>query len=295
MKNQSGMSLIEVLIAIFLLAVIMVSVIQSTSRSYEIKDFNINLNEENLALSAFYQRFSWDFGHIYSPRYHSNVFVSQDPNEPEKTVPGSEEFLSRYQGNRNFSGPNDTGLPIPIFKSEQKNTFTFLTTGYRRKFINEKNSQFAWIQYGLKKFEEKPDDNSNDDATPPEGETLVRRVYTQNPWTGEDIDFDNIKSQRILDGVTSLVFKFWDEERLKFVDSLREMNDGQSLIRAVKIEITYTDKEGEERTSSQIFLPLTLRFVPETEKELNSLRQEFEDDDDDDDDDDGDDGDDGDN
>jgi prepilin-type N-terminal cleavage/methylation domain-containing protein len=75
--NQRGFTLLEILIAITLLAFITLGVVSITEDATNTKDRTIEINKNNLQVETAMSRFEWDFSQIYSPLYFSQVMNMQ--------------------------------------------------------------------------------------------------------------------------------------------------------------------------------------------------------------------------
>ncbi len=251
-KNQKGFTLFEVMIAITILAFIMVSVISVTETSQTTADRVIGEDRELLQIETAMSRFEWDFSQIYSPLYFSH---KTDPSGfTEEQIPAYEQLIQHYQGNERFSGISYEGIPIPIINSDEKNEVIFLTMSNRRKMQNIKNSHFAWVKYSLKS----PEENTEE-----EGQNLIREFVTKDIFSKEEIDWDDVKDQILLRKVNKLEIEFWDKKSKKWNSNLRAVADGKSLLRGVKLKITYLNPDNNEVYSERIFRPLFPSFEPE--------------------------------
>ncbi|MBL7666177.1 MAG: prepilin-type N-terminal cleavage/methylation domain-containing protein [Bacteriovoracaceae bacterium] len=270
-KNKAqGFTLLEVLIAITLLSFVMITVVSVTTDSTNLKDRIIGEDRENLQIETAMARLEWDFSQIYSPLYFSRryqkPFVAQG-QDSSATDAASAAINARFNGNERFAFPNQDGLPVPKFEAPDKSTFIFFTTSNRRKRVNAKESNFAWVKYTL----EAPTGES-EDGTESKGDDLVRYFMTTDPFNGEAIDFTKIKAHVLLNNVKKLEFLYWDPARKQFSDSLSVIKDGQHLIRGLQVKITWIDANDVEREEIKILRPLFPFFVPE---DLNKIMQEL--------------------
>jgi prepilin-type N-terminal cleavage/methylation domain-containing protein len=280
-KNQRGFTLLEILIAITLLAFITLAVISITDNAIGTKDRTTQLNKNNLAIESAMSRFEWDFSQIYSPLYFSTVMnLSQvSPNaatdadgdgQPDQ-IPGQappvatppnpqlqayyEQIAERMQQNEHFSALSKEGLPIPRFYSPEKNVFEFLTASNRRKIENVRQSSFAWVRYALTDMtpEQVKEQEEQKAEIPKSLKNLTRWFDPNDPWGTKRIDIENMKGAVLLENVESLEFSFWDYQRKKWENNLRTIQNGESVIRGVKIFITWYDSQGIKRSAERIF------------------------------------------
>jgi hypothetical protein len=274
--SQSGLTIIEIMIAVFLLGMVMISVINSTSTSFEMRDATVKINKENLSIETAMDRISWDIEHQYSPLFFSRVFRSQSPGTDSSDSSSSSggvisgdtaensginSLLAPYSNNENFSGPSEYALPIPIIKSEDKNELHFFTVANRRKVVDSKASHFAWVKYKLEKDEaNSAEKKSNEQQDFP---NLVRYQFSANPFLKETIQWDKIRPQILLRNVKKLQFLYWDEIKKKFVENMNELKSNEKYFRGIKIVIEYVDASNVERLNERIFRPLFPYFEPE--------------------------------
>ena len=281
-KKQNGFTLLEVLIAITLLGFITLGVVSVTDNAVNTKERTNEANKNNLAIESALARFEWDFGQIYSPLYFSTVMnmqsATQNPyadgqsagdqsgnqagnsgNAAPQANPQLqmyyEQVIERMQQNEHFNSLSKEGLPIPRFYAPEKNTFEFLTTSNRRKIENVRQSSFAWVRYGLTDMS--PDqlkDQEDAKVEIPKGlKNLTRWFDPNDPWGTKRMDIENIKGAVLLENVEALEFSFWDFQRKKWETSLRTIQQGESLIRGVKVFISWYDSAGAKRSVERIF------------------------------------------
>ncbi len=295
-SNQSGFTLLEILIAITLLAFITLGVVDITDNAIATKERTTAINENNLQIETAMSRFEWDFSQIYSPLYFSTVMnLNQTTNnignnggantggdqggDIAGVVAGAtsgaqqgaqggaispllqqyyEQLVQRFERNEHFSAVSKEGYPIPRFYSPEKNVFEFFTSSNRRKLENQKQSHFAWVRYALAEQEARPaDDEEKENPNIPKSlKSFVRYFTSDDPYSDKRInieDIERVKGAVLLRNVENLEFHFWDYQRRKWETSLRTIAQGESLIRGVKIIITWYDSFGNKRTNSRIF------------------------------------------
>ncbi len=283
-KNQKGFTLLEILIAITLLAFITIGVISITDNAIGTKERTTEMNKNNLAIESALSRFDWDFSQIYSPLYFSTVMNLQAGNapavgaavtdtngdgQPDAPAPAGqpaaqanpqlqmyyEQVAERMQQNEHFSALSKEGLPIPRFYSPEKNIFEFLTASNRRKTENVRQSSFAWVRYGLTDMtaEQIKDQEDQKAEIPKSLKNLTRWFDPNDPWGTKRIDIENLKGAVLLENVESLEFSFWDYQRKKWENNLRTIQNGDSVIRGVKLFITWYDSQGVKRSAERIF------------------------------------------
>lgn len=289
LSRQSGFTLIEILIAITLLAFMTMGVISITQNASDTMERTTEINKNNLAIETALARFEWDFSQIYSPLYFSTPlnlsggdpyanagggdsnFDGRDDNSgaiiatktttpiPQEVQEYYQRLAQRFEQNEHFKGISKEGLPIPLFYSPEKNTFEFFTASNRRKIENTKQSHFAWVRYTLgepvkREEEEEPKEGV---SIPPGLRTLVRYFGPDDPYDDKRIDptagDSKVKSAVLLENVESLEFQFWDTQRRKWETNLKTIPQGETTLRGVKLLITWYDAAGLKRSVQRIY------------------------------------------
>jgi len=288
--NQKGFTLLEILIAIVLLAFITFGVVSVTENAAQTKERTTETNANNLQIETAMSRFEWDFSQIYSPLYFSTVMnLQQNVNNfgddsgsqaqagvdagatagaTAGAVAGAqggmaspylqqyyENLVNRFERNEHFSAVSKEGMPIPRFYAPEKNVFEFFTSSNRRKIENQKQSHFAWVRYALADQEPLPNEEENPNI-PKSLKSLVRYFTAEDPYSDKRInieDAERVKGAVLLRNVESLEFQYWDYQKRKWETTLRTIQQGESLIRGVRILITWYDTTGNKRSTSRIF------------------------------------------
>ena len=277
-SNETGFTLLEILIAITLLAFITIGVVDITDNAAETKERTTRINENNLQIETALSRFDWDFSQIYSPLYFSTIM---NMNQGMNDIPGGnnsenqgsvqngasnvpvnpvlqqyyEQLVNRFERNEHFMAVSKEGLLVPRFYAPEKNIFEFFTSSNRRKVENQKQSHFAWVRYSLADQEQTEEEGQNSQI-PKSLKSLVRYFSADDPYSEKRInieDSDQIKGAVLLRNVESLEFQFWDYQNRKWENSLRSIQDGESVIRGVRILIAWYDSFGNKRSTSRIF------------------------------------------
>lgn len=275
--GEQGFTLLEILIAIVLLAFITLGIVDITENAAQTKERTTEANTNNLQIETAMSRFEWDFSQIYSPLYFSTVMNFQNNQNPDGSTQENplggdlslqqggnispalqqyqEQMMMRFERNEHFSGVSREGAPIPRFYAPEKDVFEFFTSSNRRKLENQKQSHFAWVRYSLAPQEPLPDENEKAEI-PKSLKSFVRYFTADDPYSDKRInieDVERIKGAVLLRNVDSLEFQYWDYQKRKWETSLRSIAGGQNLIQGVKIIITWYDSTGYKRTASRIF------------------------------------------
>lgn len=293
--DERGFTLLEILIAIVLLAFITILVVDTTQNAFNTMERTGEFNENNLRIETTFARFEWDLLQIYSPLYFSTAMDVRrnlglvDPNslgnqgaDSNDTAEGSppqqppvqvnpalqayyQQMLSRFERNERFITVSQEGLPIPRIYSPDKSTLEFFTSSNRRKRENIPQSNFGWVRYTLAPQEVNSENKVNPEM-PSTVKNLVRYFSSADPYAPERFDLtsanSDIKGGVVLQNVESLEFQFWDYKRKKWETSLRSVTDGEKILRGVKILITWWDSTG-KRSTERVFRPHWPMVVPQ--------------------------------
>lgn len=297
--SEKGFTLLEIIIAIAILAFVSIGVVSITENAANTMERTTAINENNLQIETAMSRFEWDFSQIYSPLYFSTV-MNLNPNQnlnagaqggvdagdnggdnsgdnggDQAGMPGGfqqspflqqyyEQLVMRFERNEHFKAVSKEGYPIPRFYAPEKNVLEFFTSSNRRKVENQKQSHFAWVRYSLAEQEQTPAEEENPNM-PKSLKSLVRYFTADDPYSDKRIDIENdlIKGAVLLRNVENLEFQYWDYQKRKWETSLRSIKDGESLIRGVKVLLTWYDSFGNKRTTSRIFRTHWPMVVPQ--------------------------------
>ncbi|MFA6237533.1 MAG: prepilin-type N-terminal cleavage/methylation domain-containing protein [Bacteriovorax sp.] len=243
-KNNAGFTLVEVLIAILLMAFISLQTFRMVDNSTDTKE-NV-LREDRVLLQSLtaVSRLDSDITQLYSPLYsYSKANPASDPN-------------AVYQDNATsrgtFDGKAKNGMIIPQFQSEDKSTLIFLTQANRRKIADAKESRFTWVRYSLRRSE-KTNDEPSDEKLPNAGDSeLVRQTISSNIFVS-DLNWSDVKAQVLMDQVKSVEFSFWDERAKKFTTSLQDLNENKNTVRSMKMDLVWVDENNHEQKIEKVY------------------------------------------
>jgi prepilin-type N-terminal cleavage/methylation domain-containing protein len=297
--KQAGFTLLEILIAISLLAFITIGVVNITDNAANTKERTTAINENNLQIETAMSRLEWDISQIYSPLYFSTVMNFNQNNQMvtagaqsgqqsgtqsgqqsgtqsgvQSGVQGGnqqnnflqnasvsqyyETLIQRFERNEHFKSVSKEGLPIPRFYAPDKSTLEFFTSSNRRKVENQKQSHFAWVKYALANQDQTPEEEQNA-AIPKSLKCLVRYFSADDPYGDKRLNIDNVdhvKGAVLLRNVETLEFQYWDYQRRRWETTLRNIQDGESIIRGVKVIISWYDSFGNKKVASRVFRTL---------------------------------------
>lgn len=256
--NQKGFSLLEVLIAVTILGFMSISITTFTDSTID-ASLQISAEDiESLQIETAMSRLEWDISQSYSPLYFEQQM------DPQQMTPEEGEIYNQladyYQNNNQFNLLSFSGLPAPIVRTPKKGSFVFFTASNRRKIKNAKQSNFSWVKYEILP------DNLSDEEKEIIGvptQMLVRRVFANDVYTPDQIDWDEVKPQVLLHKILDIKFEFWDYQKEKWNQNLDVIQLGINVIRGVRLTVKYLDPTNEELTSVRIFRPLFPYFDPE--------------------------------
>ncbi len=263
MKNHQGFTLIEVLVSIFLLSMMAFSIIKITDQSTRTKIETIKEDNDFLRVHSALYTMQWDINHFYSPlfqqpRLQINKLAPNINNTEEERQSFSEferNLSVQFRTNKRFSGLSDNGDLVPKLLRESNHTLTFLSNGYRRKNLNEKKSQLAWITYTLEEptsedIEAMKFNEQKDEVKP--GKNLVRYIDASDPFSPDPKSIDELFPQVIMEKVTSMEWSFWDRKKKSFSLIENYTEDHQPLT-SFKVKLSYFDLYDQEQTIEKIF------------------------------------------
>lgn len=263
LRIEKGFTLIEVIISILLLSMMAFSIIKITDQSTTTKIETIKEDNDFLKVYSALYTIQWDINHYYSPLFQHTVLqtskLAPNINATEEEKQNFAEFqnslLAQFRTNRRFSGVTESGELIPKLLKESNHTITFLSNGYRRKNLNEKKSNFAWITYTLEDPSEDDIEFMKEKEQKEEvkaGKNLVRYIDATNPFSPELPSKDDLFPQVIFEKVTNIEWSFWDRKKRNY--SLIDIyTEDHQPITSFKLKITFNDIYDQEQTVEKIF------------------------------------------
>jgi hypothetical protein len=252
------------------------------------------INNNNLAIESAMSRFEWDISQIYSPLYFSTVqnmqfsggagaaganqgvgtgndgFTGSNVTNPMNNMNSQPtlinpalqmyyaQMMSRFERNERFATLSKEGEPVPKFYAPEKGVFEFFTSSNRRKMENTPQSHFAWVRYQLTdQVVEKDEEKAHPDM-PANLKSFVRYFSADNPYDDNRFQVANgngsVKGAVLLENVEGLEFFFWDLQKRKWESNIRAIQNGDLIIRGVKVNLVWWDSTG-KRSISRIFRP----------------------------------------
>ncbi len=244
----NGFTLIEVLISITLLSMLMTYTYSIINNSVDTKDTIITEDKELLGIERAFERISTDFAQIYSPLYSSPF--KKNYTTGEKSSDDLDKKTNEFEVSERFPLISHDGLPVPLFDSPEKSTFSFLSTANRRRLENTKESRYVWIQYQLES-----DDQSRG------GYSLIRS-YSANNIYGPDHDFSKANQQIILKNIKSLEFEFWNPGKKKWSSGIKFLNRDKYTLKMIRVKMEWLDANSIIYKFSRTFRNLWQKYDP---------------------------------
>jgi prepilin-type N-terminal cleavage/methylation domain-containing protein len=271
-KNNQGFTLIEVVISITLLALMMAYIIDIIDDSIKTKENIIEEDRELMQVEMALARISLDFIQIYSPLYYS-AEKNFDPNQDDL----QEELIAtaKYSPTERFPKISVNSQPIPTIENPNNYTFSFLTQSNRRKIQDSKESNFTWIKYDLISSENQGPENN--ERTREGGEYELIRYSAPINVYGPDFTWDKINAYPLLKNLKKIQFSFWDPNKRKFVEKVRELSNEKDVLRALKVNLTWISPSGGEMEFERLLRPLWPYFDTkkdeEEKKKLHDIKE----------------------
>lgn len=264
--NQSGFTLVEVLISIVLMAFVALTTYQITDSSITTKENVTKEDREIMQVLTMLNRMDADFQESYSPLFFdaqaSRAAVSDDSANGNYS-----NDINYFEGNKNFYAKTKSGHLVPFYLAEEKGTLQFLSTAHRRRIEGKKESRFVWIKYSLRSTTPNADSEDNEEKR---GENeLVRQAYSSDIYNKE-IDWEKVPAQIVIQNLKELEFQFWDERTKKFTANINDLNENRYNIRAFKVLFTWIDPDKNEQKYEKSFRTLWPYFNPKQDEMLNN-------------------------
>ncbi|MBH46670.1 MAG: hypothetical protein CME71_00710 [Halobacteriovorax sp.] len=264
-NSQDGFTLIEVLIAITILAFLMVGIYTIVTNSVETKDRVLTEDKSFVQALRALERLQSDVAQAWSPLYaHAKYNATA---ERARAQAQQIEFKpSKFKATERFPFETVTKRAAPAVISEEKSEIIFFTASNRRKLQDSKQSRYAWVKHSLKKTDKVVSSEDNDAS----GEFEWVRTFQNSDLWEEQFNFDDTASQVLLRGVKSLEFFFWDQKSEKFVDRLRDSGE-PDLLRVLKVKVTWLDTDGIEQVYERVMRPLWPSFDTKKDEEEKEI------------------------
>lgn len=263
-NQESGFTLLEILIAIVVLALMMVSIYTIINNSTETKDKITTEDRSYLQVQTALARFELDFSSFTTPLFYAQAKTKENGVDDAERDPysGPQPFVA----SENYFATTDSGELIPAFQMPDNNTIIFFTSSHYRRVENAKQSKYSWVRYTLR------DSTKEDDAGDKiEGKELVRSTVVEDIYRGE-FDWGKEREFIVLDHIKEFKWGFWDKEREKFVENIRELSNPNLPPRLVQINLTWTAPDKTELEFHKTFRPLYPFFDTKAEADILKAR-----------------------
>jgi hypothetical protein len=84
---------------------------------------------------------------------------------------------------------------------------------------------------------------------------LMRQVFAEDPWAKEELPLESTRTTVLLENVDELDFQFWNPSAKKWETNMKLVQDGESVIRGIKLFIKWKDSKGLVRETTRFFRP----------------------------------------
>ncbi len=205
-RNNTGFSLLEVLISIVLLVVISFSIFQAISETYKLRDVITHegdfYNGIRLAMNVV-QR---DIELLYSP-------LLMKPEEKKSNRPPSAEVdqeLPEYTPSEFFGPPVDkTGIrPTRFFGSDSK--LSFVSASHVRVYKDATETDLNKIGYAL---------DTDTDQIPEPGLKMLIKTSSTAVFNYDELKDNSKRKYPLLHGIKKLQFRFYQKEKQQWYSS----------------------------------------------------------------------------
>ena len=264
--NNKGFTLIEILVAITVLSLLMVSVYNLVDSSSRTKDQILAEDKVYLQIHSALDRFALDWSQLYTPLYHAVPYKGTNPNDSyqdnysneseqgkTKKGPKRQTVQIKYEPTDLFPLVTSKEHLVPTIDDPKRGEIVFMTTSGRRVFENSKQSRYIWVKYFLRPSTADPEDI--DERAKEAPLELARSTIKSNIYRKE-FDWDSVKSYVLLRGIKELRFLFWNRDTKKYVESLRELNNQKNTPRIMKIKLTVLNSSGVEEVIERSYKPI---------------------------------------
>jgi len=248
---QNGFTLVEVLIAIVLLAFISLYTFKMVDNSTDTKERVLKEDQLMMQTLTATSRLDVDFSQLYSPLFY---YSKANPAINSNAI-----YQDNATSQGSFDGKTINGMIIPQFQAEDKSTIVFMTSANRRKVIDTKESRFTWVRYSLRKSEKKDEESDSKTINSKGDQELVRQTIGTNIYANE-LNWSDVKAQVLLYQVKNVEFSYWDERSKKYVSSLIDLNENKNTIRSIKLDLTWIDENDHEQKIEKIYRILNPYF-----------------------------------
>jgi prepilin-type N-terminal cleavage/methylation domain-containing protein len=149
--NNKGFTLIEVLIAITVLAFLMLGVYTIISGSVDTKDRVLSEDRSFVQVMRAFDRVQGDIAQAWSPLY-AHAKYNETAERARARSAGQEFKPIPFQASERFPFQSVTKQPVPAIVQDGPSELVFFTAANRRKLQDTKQSRYAWVRHSLRPY-----------------------------------------------------------------------------------------------------------------------------------------------
>lgn len=249
-NHQAGLSLLEVIISIMLLAFTAISVIRITQNAYKTSKDVTNEDNEHMQMELALSILQRDLSHLHTPLMGDSL--KKIRSDYEKRFDARYSDLNQRETldeRTRFAFYTREGLLVPRFFASDEG-IEFFTNAHRSYDQEAKVSNFAWIKYELRTMK---GERESEDQRPEGLYELTRAVNAGDPFLLSREEFG--RAQVVLQNIKELRFTFWNPRGGKYTP-LQEVENGDLHVKAIKLEFIWVDRFDYEQQITRIFKPL---------------------------------------
>lgn len=214
-SSSHGFTLIEVLIALTIMAFISFSIFQATTETFKLRDSLAVEGDFYNAIQLAMTIMQRDVALIYSPQaMFPKKPISSTPQSPQSAAQGgSSQMPVQVEMPEDLTRPQifwaEATEPNGIRPSRLNGTegkITFVTLSHIRIYKDFPESEFSKVTYELKRDEKSSSRNST------AGQYVLVKTETPNAFASDDIKDPFSKSFEILKGIKSMSFTYFQRD-----------------------------------------------------------------------------------
>lgn len=259
--NSRGFTLIEVIVSIMILSFTTISIYSIVDNNVKIRDSMIKDDRQFFSVKSALRRINLDLSRIYSPLYFQAKRLNRNASAggfgAQANNNNNPSTTATFRATDSF--PVITELNRPVPKIEHEDSFlAFLSTSNIRFYEGLKQGSLAWISYELKSNEKQGEERAFN---------LIRKFTATNIYQ-DKIDWEKQREQILLENVRSMEWTFWDRDRKKWVESLKDLPlDDRFTLRGVRLVLKWGPPEQKEPFEEvRVYRPLYPFFDAEKDQ-----------------------------
>lgn len=249
LRNQEGLTLIEVLISIVLLVVISLAIYQATTETYRIRDVLVNEGDFYNGIRLSMGVLERDVALIYSPTIMLPDKAPSSPTEPPSAPSQDSNPISDDRSTSFWNAPVDTTGVRPTRLIGTESTLSFISLSHVRMYKDAPESEFTKITYELES------DRTGDFDF--DSKVLVK-TSSSNAFDEDDAKDEFRKTYPLLPGVTKLRYQYYRKDKERWENSWDSDSQDFKNIYPDMIKVTI-----EVRGPSRMHFEGTYYFKPE--------------------------------